>query len=362
MGEEKSGGFKAKLEAARRRYPWLDHVLAMNEHYGKVQGNVLAGAVTYFGFLSFFPILAIAFAVVGYVSARFPDARENLITAIEQLFPGIVSEDGAPGTISLQQIENSSAAAGLIGFVTLLYTGLGWVSGQRQALETAFVVPASAKRKFLPGKAIDLGALVAIGFFLILSVAIAGSVTTVADNMLDVVNLDETALGGPILWVLGVVLGLAASTVLFMAMFRLLGHPDLPARALWQGALLGAVGFEALKLIVVTVLGSVGGSPFAPLAVAITLVVWINYFSRLVFYGASWAVTSRRGHDLRSRDRAEAAVAVADSDPAVLARPVEPAQAKGGASTSPRGRFDAGSAVIGAVAGFVTARLLRRRP
>ena len=129
----KGGGFKARLEAARAKHRLLDHLLSMNEHYGSVQGNVLAGAVTYFGFLSFFPILAIAFAVVGYVSATFPDARDHLVTAIEQLFPGIVSDTGDPGTISLQQIEDNSATAGIIGFITLLYTGLGWVSGLRLA-------------------------------------------------------------------------------------------------------------------------------------------------------------------------------------------------------------------------------------
>ena len=75
-------------------------------------------------------------------------------------------------------------------------------------------------------------------------------------------------------------------------MFRLLGTPDLDAKPLWQGAFVAAAGFEALKLIVVNILGAVGGSPFAPLAIAITLMVWINYFSRLVMYGASWAMTS----------------------------------------------------------------------
>ena len=57
-------------------------------------------------------------------------------------------------------------------------------------------------------------------------------------------------------------------------------------------ALLGAIGFELLKIIVVSILGGVGGSAFAPLAIAVTLLIWINYFSRLVFIGASWAVTS----------------------------------------------------------------------
>jgi len=55
---------KARVFAAvtrwRRRYPWLDHTLRMVQHYNAVYGNGQAGAVTYFGFLSFFPILALA--------------------------------------------------------------------------------------------------------------------------------------------------------------------------------------------------------------------------------------------------------------------------------------------------------------
>lgn len=360
---EKSGGLKARLEAARTKYPLLDHVLAMNEHYGKVLGNVLAGAVTYFGFLSFFPVLAIAFAVVGYVSARFPDARENLITAIEQLFPGIVSDSGEKGTISLQQIENNSATAGIIGFLTLLYSGLGWVSGLRLAMETVFELPKRAKPNFVVGKAIDFGALIVIGVFLIASVSVSGTLSSAAAKVLGLVNLDDTALGAPLLWVLGVVLGLAASTVLFYVIYQLLGRPPLPKKTLWQGALLGAIGFEILKFLVVNVIGALGGSAFAPLAIAVTLAVWINYFSRLVVYGAAWSQTAQREPRNASHARAASDAAAHQPDDAARAGALIGAAA---VSTDrdpdepPRGRLDPGSAIIGAVAGFLASLLFRR--
>src|SRR6478735_7235579 len=129
MAEEQSGVIgktKAAFAAARRRSRFLDHLLNTLKHYSNVQGNVLAGAVTYFGFLSFFPLLALAFAVVGYIATGFPNAEENLVTAIQQIFPGIVTVDGANNTISMQQIKGAKAAAGIIGFVILLYSGLGW--------------------------------------------------------------------------------------------------------------------------------------------------------------------------------------------------------------------------------------------
>ncbi len=63
---------------------------ACSAHYGEVNGSAQAGAVTYYGFLSFFPILALAFFVVGYVARVYPAAQDNLVAAIQQVLPGIV--------------------------------------------------------------------------------------------------------------------------------------------------------------------------------------------------------------------------------------------------------------------------------
>src|SRR6059058_5001763 len=97
------GRAKGTLAAVRRHSRLVDHALDMVSHYGNVQGNVLAGAVTYFGFLSFFPLLALSFAVVGYIARWFPNAEDSLVTAIQQIFPGIVTVDGAGNTISMNQ-------------------------------------------------------------------------------------------------------------------------------------------------------------------------------------------------------------------------------------------------------------------
>jgi membrane protein len=312
MAEQKSGfvaGLKGRFGDAQESHPSLAHVVAMMQHYGKVQGNVLAGAVTYFGFLSFFPILAIAFAVVGYVSIAFPDARDTLVEAIEEVFPGIVTVDGANNTISLQQIENAKGTAGLIGFAVLLYAGLGWLSGLRAALTASFELPQGKRRKFVVGKAIDLAMLAVLGFVMLVSMGLAGFARGFTDQILDWFGWDGSTFGSVLVQTLGVLLGLASGTLMFFIMYRVLGKPDLPDRPLWQGALLGAAGFEALKFIAVNIIGSVGGSAFAPLAIAVTLMIWINYFSRLVFLGASWAMTSPLSADVVAERRQETAAA-----------------------------------------------------
>ena len=57
--------FTSALARLRERRPIVDHVVRILEHYGAVGASQQAGAVTYFAFLSFFPILALAFFVVG---------------------------------------------------------------------------------------------------------------------------------------------------------------------------------------------------------------------------------------------------------------------------------------------------------
>lgn len=281
---------KQRLADARRRWPWFDHVMSTQEHYSKVNGSVLAGGATYFGFLSFFPILALAFFVAGRVSDIYPDATEDVTTAITSVFPGIISEEPASGKITIEQIQDAANIAGIVGFLGVLYAGLGWLSGLRGALVTAFGVPPSDKRNFIVGKAFDLVTLALVGFVMVTSVGISSAVSGFTDDILDAVGMSGPV-GETLLRAVSFLLGLAASTVLFYVIYRLLPKPELPARAIWRGALLAGVGFEILKVLAIELIGAVGGSALASLALAVTLVVWINYISRLTVYGAAWAYT-----------------------------------------------------------------------
>src|SRR3546814_18841480 len=115
-----------------RARAWFDHLMRMNEHYGAVKGNLQAGAVTYFAFLSFFPILALGFFVIGYVAKVYPEAQENLTEALGSVLPGMVGED--EGQISPEAIQDAAGAVGLIGLAGVPYAGLGWLSVMREAL------------------------------------------------------------------------------------------------------------------------------------------------------------------------------------------------------------------------------------
>lgn len=356
----------AKEQAAevRQRKPLVDHLVRTVQHYGTVQGNALAAAVTYFAFLSFFPILALSFAVIGQVSKAYPDAQGDLLEAIDQVLPGMVG-DGS-GQISLETLQGAAPGIFSVGLLLALYSGLGWLSGMREALMTIFEEPAREKPGFVVGKLRDLLALLILGSVLIVSVAVSGVATKLLEPILDWLQLG--ALAGVLFWVVALLMGVAASALLFFAFFRLLASPEAPARSLWSGALLGALGFEALKQLSTFLLKSTAEQPaFQAFGIALILLVWINYFSRIVVLAAAWAHTSPEARALRdARISVERAVKGPPIDVAAVAAASglggggspasDAAPSSGDPRRDPRAAFAAGAAsMLGLVA------LLRRR-
>jgi membrane protein len=283
---------------ARERHPVLDHVVRTVQHYGKVKGNVQAGAVTFFGFLSFFPILALAFFVIGWIAKVYPDAQEQLVKAIGTVLPGMIGD--GEGQISLTVFQKHASTVGVIGLAGVLYSGLGWLSGMRDALLVMFEMPERERPNFVVGKLRDLISLTLIGITLIVSVALSGAITGFSETILRALGIYDI-FGVPTLTRgVGYLLAIAATTALFMALFRLLARPPLPQRALLHGAVLGALGFELLKFLANTLIQSTQEQPaFAVFGVALILLVWINYFSRLVMLAAAWTYTDPVAEDVR---------------------------------------------------------------
>ena len=343
---------KQRVQDARERWPLLDHVVRTVEHYGDVNGSALAAAVTYFAFLSFFPILALSFAVIGFVSRAYPNADEDLVKAINEVLPNLVGgEDG----LDLSTFQQNAPGILSVGLVLALYSGLGWLSGMRKALMTVFEEPESEKPNFFLGKLRDVLALLTLGSVLIGSVAISGVATKLTTPILDLLGLDAGV--KPMLWVIGLLLGLAANTVLFFAFFRLLATPNVPTRSLWSGALLGALGFEVLKQLSTYLLAATKEQPAAQaFGIALILVVWMNYFSRVVVLAASWAHTTAAARAQREReqwrDDAEVAGPQLDLAEAAQVSPVAPATDAG---------LDKGSFAAGAGLMLALVAVLRRK-
>jgi len=263
----------------------IEHAKQAARHYAEHDGSTLAAAVTYFAFLSLFPLLALSFAAVGLIAGVVPDAQGALNASLQALFPGMIGD--RPGQMSLFEIRNAAGPVAGVGIVTVAYSGLSWIADMRDALGRMFDEPTGSPRagvrgriaSFVANQFHNAVALASIGAALLVSVAISGGVLDLAAHF-------------PLVGVATVFVGIATGAVMFFLMFRLLADPDLPGTALWSGALIGAIGFEVLKRASTWLLDSTASQPaFQAFGIALILLVWIYYFSRVVMFAAAWART-----------------------------------------------------------------------
>ena len=278
-----------RLRAARARWPGVDHAVRAFDRHSAVLGGQVAAGITYFGFLSFFPLLALAFAVVGYVSVVYPDAREGITSAVQSAFPSLIGP-GA-GQIDIDDVVAAKAGAGVLGLAGLLYAGLGWVDSLRDGLRIVFGTIDDSP-PFVRKKLIDLVVLILLGLAVLGSIVVSSLATAATALVLGWVGLADSLAATALLKVLAVVLAVAFDTVVLGILLTRLSGAGLSWRQVGSGAVLGAVGFEVLKLLGTFLIGRTTDNPaYATFGVVVGLLIWINLVSRLLVYTAAWTAT-----------------------------------------------------------------------
>ena len=285
----------ALVDGARRRVPWLDHAIRAVSRYLADGGNRLAATVTYFGFLSLFPVLAISVAVFGLVVSDSEDAIRTIRDAVDEFAPGLYRQLGLA-----EVLESPAAQRGLlsVGTLGLLYSGLGFVDALRESVrslwhhnvQAGFIVVKKAK---------DVVILAGLGATLVVSLAVSGFAGAFADTLLGWVGLDGSVLGALLLTVVGTLLSIGVTWALLFYVYSRLPRINDPAGTVARAALLGAVLFEVWKKLGGFYLDrTLGNSVYGAFAVAVGLLLWINITSRLVLLAACWAVTAPYDSDV----------------------------------------------------------------
>ncbi|RGA05933.1 YihY/virulence factor BrkB family protein [Microbispora triticiradicis] len=277
------------IERNRIRFRALDHLIRTVQRYQVQTGDRLAGAITYFAFLSFFPLIALAFALFGYVVTIRPDALATLTEAINSQLPGLA------GQLHIDQLAGARARAGLIGLLGLVYAGLGAMDALRGALRTVWMTCEPPLNYFV-GKLRDLVALVLMGVVLLASVIASGFATGATSTVAGWLGLGSSPLAGLGVWLAGVAASLVADLLLFLVILGWLAKPGQPFLVVLKGALLGAVGFGVLKQLAALILSSTLHNPvYGTFAVVVGLLLWINLSARVILYAAAWTATATLG-------------------------------------------------------------------
>ena len=210
----------AWADRLQRKHGVLGFPYAVVKKYGDDEGGRQAALITYYGFLSIFPLLLLGVAVLSRVLADHPDLRQRLITAIvPQALRSTVEH-------SLATLPTSTIpfAAGLIG---LLFSGTGVVFSAYQTLNHV----AAVRHRFRAGFLSRYVRVLVVLAMLLAGALATGALTVVATALPAEPGLERVAA------VLGSALVVFA--VLLFGAKLLLARPA-PVRALWPGAILGA--------------------------------------------------------------------------------------------------------------------------
>ncbi|MEZ0093365.1 YihY/virulence factor BrkB family protein [Streptacidiphilus sp. EB129] len=273
------------------------------EHFNGVGSNRLAGAVSFFGFLAMFPLITVAMAITASALGHHEVAK--LQQKIEEQVPALAS------SLDLGSLARNAGTVGLVGGVLLLVSGLGWVDTTRVSLRLVWSLPPEPGNPVVR-KVLDVGVLIGLGLVAAVSIGSSSFASALAGQAAHWFGIEHSTAGKVLLRVVGFVIAVGADMLLFA--YLLAGLPRLGGafhghrrrRVLAQGALLGAVGFELLKLLLSTYLSQVAGkSVYGAFGTPVALLLWINFIARWLLYCAAWTATDDpAAAAARARDRA----------------------------------------------------------
>jgi membrane protein len=252
------------------------------QRYNEQRGNRLAGAVSFYGFISMFPLLVLAGAVAAKVAG--PQAVADLQGYVNENLPGL--------NLDVTGFTDRAGTIGLIGAVTLLWTGLGWVDAMRAAVRSMWRLD-DAPGNIVTRKLADLAALIGMGIVMAVSWSATVFVGAAADHVVDWIGL--TGGTGTVVSRIGALgIAIVSSSVLFGYLLAGMPRIAVPPRILLPTALVGGLVFELAKQLITQFAVVVApDNTYAAFAVPLALIAWIYLVTRLLMmlaaFAAEWA-------------------------------------------------------------------------
>jgi membrane protein len=271
--------------------------------YSEHRGPMLADSVTYRTLFSVFAGVLLGFSIAALVLAGNPVAWQALIDAVDAAIPGLV---GSGGLIDPDDIKApvGLSIAGILALVGLVGAAIGAIGSLRTALRSladkltddVFFLWVLLRNLVL---AIGIGAALAAAAGLTFFAGVGvGAIT----DLVGLPSSDPLAVIGT--RVVSLLIVFALDAVVIAVLFRTLSGVQAPARALWVGALLGAVGLTVLQQLSGLFIGGATSNPLlASFGALIALLLWFNLSTQVILIAGAYIITSIDEDDDRVRAR-----------------------------------------------------------
>ncbi|MFK0210114.1 YihY/virulence factor BrkB family protein [Streptomyces sp. NPDC090298] len=264
-----------------RTHAWRSYETLDEAHWTR-----LAAAITFISFLALFPLITVAAAIGAALLSR--DQLDTIEDKLADQVPGISDQLDIGGLVA------NAGTVGLVAGALLLLTGISWVGSMRECLRAVWGLEAvEGNPILLKGK--DGLVLVGLGGVALASLAASWLGSTAVGWSADHLGISGDGEGGYLLQAAAVLVGVVADFLILLYVLTLLPGVEPRRRDLVVAALMGAVGFELLKLLLGGYMKGVAAkSMYGAFGVPIALLLWINFTAKLLLFCAAWTATNSR--------------------------------------------------------------------
>ena len=248
-----------------------------------------AAALSYYTVFSLPAVLVLLLLVLGAVMDP-QDVRGGVEQQLRTLM-GPAAGESVRTVLEHAERPGGGLLPTLLGVAALLFGATGAVMQLQQALNRAWEVKAvgGGIKGFFGKRVFSLGLLLAIAFFLVVSLAVSAMLTATGDRLGAML---PDGLSAPILFALNMVISLAVIALLFAAMFKVLPDAKIAWGDVWVGAGVTAILFMIGKFLIGFYLGkSNPGEAYGAAGSLAVLLLWIYYSSIIVLLGAEFTQT-----------------------------------------------------------------------
>jgi len=248
-------------------------------------------AIAFYAITSLAPVLLIVIAVAGLVFGQ--EAAQNAISGQFSALMGKQAADLLESVIASASAESSGVLATIVGMVTLIATASGVFGEMQAALNTIWKTRSRGTilSRLVRARIASLGLVGALGFLLIVSLAVSAGLTAFANH------LDTLPVGALFLSVLNFAISLLLFAVLFGAIYKVLPDRTLQWKDVVVGALMTSVLFNIGKTFIGWYLGSSAvASSYGAAGGLIVLLLWVYYSAQIFLFGAEFTKIYANAH------------------------------------------------------------------
>jgi membrane protein len=249
-------------------------------------------AIAFYTVTSIAPVLLIVVAIAGLAFGH--EAAQNSISRELGDLMGQQAAEVLQSVLISAANKSSGIVATIIGIATLIATASG-VFGEMQA---ALNVMWKAKpldttvSRLLRARIASLGLVAALGFFLIVSLAVSAGLTAVSSYLDSVFPTGKLVLPA-----INFVVSLALLAVLFAAIYKVLPDRQLQWRDVIIGAVVTSLLFTIGKSLIGWYIGSGAiASSYGAAGGLIVLLLWVYYSAQTFLLGAEFTKVYANRH------------------------------------------------------------------